>query len=257
MPSKPEPEATLPCDQCGYANEPERVYCHNCGSKLDRSLLPKAAEKAQRSPEKVRKHIEKMTNPRSGGFGREIRALFKVAIFSALLAVVLLVIQKPINVPEVQKGGIPRLVSSDLMEALGAPKPTAVSFSDDDINHYLQQTIKPKDTMVPGVQVAHAYVACVPGVLHIYAQHSVFGLPLFSCIEYRLEVKGGKFTPTIVGGAFGKLAVDPRLMQYADYYFGTLWDSLQREHKQMDKMLSVTVQQGRIDLVTKGLAGGQ
>ena len=46
-------------------------------------------------------------------------------------------------------------------------------------------------------------------------------------------------------------------MVYADYYFGTLWESLQREHKQMDKMLSVTVQKGRIDLVTKGLAGAR
>ena len=42
-------------------------------------------------------------------------------------------------------------------------------------------------------------------------------------------------------------------IQYADYAFGTLWDSLQREHKQMDKMLSVSVQQGRVDLVTKGM----
>jgi hypothetical protein len=42
-------------------------------------------------------------------------------------------------------------------------------------------------------------------------------------------------------------------MQYADYAFGTLFTSLQREHKQMDKMLSVTVQDGRIDLVSKGM----
>ena len=86
MPTKPEPEATLPCEQCGYANEPERVYCHNCGAKLDRSLLPKTTEKPPERPEKARKRIEKMTNPKSGGVGREIKALFKVAFFSALLA---------------------------------------------------------------------------------------------------------------------------------------------------------------------------
>jgi hypothetical protein len=257
MPSKPETGATLPCEQCGYANEPERVYCHNCGSKLDRSLLPKAAQKSQDRPEKIRKRVAKMTNPNSGGVGREIKTLFKVAFFAALLAVVLLVIQKPVDLPEVKKTDSPRLVSSDLMEALGSPKPAAISFADDEINYYLKQTAKPKDTMVPGVQMVHAYVACTPGVLRIYAEHSVLGLPFFSRIDYRLEVKDGKFTPTVVGGAFGKLAVDPQLMTYADYYFGTLWDSLQREHKQMDKMLSVTVQQGRIDLVTKGLAGGR
>src|ERR1700757_2562322 len=90
MPPKPSPPSspapTLPCEQCGYVNEPERVYCHNCGSKLDRSLLPKAESKAVEAPEKVRKRVEKMTNPRSGWFGREVKALFKVVFFSALLA---------------------------------------------------------------------------------------------------------------------------------------------------------------------------
>jgi len=140
------------------------------------------------------------------------------------------------------------------MEALGSPTPARVSFSDNDINNYLKRAIKTKDTMVPGVQVVHAYVACLPGVLRIYSEQSAFGYPTFSRIDYKLEVKDGKFIPTVVGGSFGKLAVDPQLMQYADYAFGTLWDSLQREHKQMDKMLTVTVQQGRIDLVTKGMS---
>jgi hypothetical protein len=105
--------------------------------------------------------------------------------------------------------------------------------------------------------VVHAYAVCVPGLLRIYAEHAVLGLPLYSRIDHRIEVKDGKFIPTIVGGAFGKLAVDPQLMPYANYYFGTLWDSLQRERKQMDKMQSVNVQQGRINLVTKGGPGAR
>jgi hypothetical protein len=97
-------------------------------------------------------------------------------------------------------------------------------------------------------------VQCVPGVLRIFSEQDAFGYPLFSRIDYKLDVKDGKFTPTIVGGAFGKIAVDPQAMQYADYAFGTLWKSLEREHKQMDKMQRVIVGQGRIDLVTKGAA---
>ena len=151
-----------------------------------------------------------------------------------------------------------RLVSSDMMEALGSPIPKRVEFSDDDINQYLKQAIKPKDTMVPGVQVVHAYVAIAcPACCTSTSEQSAFGLPTYSRIDYKLQIKGGKFVPTIVGGAFGKLAVDPQLMQYADYAFGTLWESLEREHKEMDKMLAISVQQGRIDLVTKGLGAGR
>lgn len=254
MPANPPaPAPTLPCEQCGYANEPERVYCHNCGAKLDRSLLPKAQEKVQEHPDKAKKRIAKMTNPKSGSFLREVKTLFKVAFFSALIAAVFLILQKPDDLPEPKKSESERMINSDMMEAIGSPTPARVSFSDADINSYLKRAIKTKDTMVPGVQVVHAYVACLPGVLRIYSEQSSFGYPTFSRIDYKLEVKDGKFIPTIVGGAFGKMAVDPQLMQYADYAFGTLWDSLTREHKQMDKMLSVSVQQGRIDLVTKGM----
>jgi hypothetical protein len=257
MPSNPAPTPTLPCDQCGYANEPERVYCHNCGAKLDRSLLPKITEKPVEDPDKVRKRISKMTNPKSGVVWREIKTLFKVAFFAALIACIFLIIQKPDDLPELKKGDMMRLVSSDMMEALGSLTPARVSFTEDDVNQYLKQMLKKKETMVPGIDVVHAYVHCVPGALRIYSEQDSFGYPTYSRIDFHLEVKDGKFTATVVGGAFGKLSIDPQLMKYADYAFGTLWESLQRERKQMDKMQSVTVQEGRIDLVTKGLAAGR
>ena len=71
MAKSPEPTkpVNLTCEQCGHENEAERVYCHNCGGKLDRSLLPKEDPKTstQAAVEAARKHVAKMTNPGSGG----------------------------------------------------------------------------------------------------------------------------------------------------------------------------------------------
>ena len=62
----PTMEVKLTCGQCGYANEPERVYCHNCGSKLDRSVLPKEeAKRKEESPETARRIVARLKERRA------------------------------------------------------------------------------------------------------------------------------------------------------------------------------------------------
>jgi len=254
MPTNPPSGASLPCEQCNYENEPERVYCHNCGAKLDRSLLPKGVEKKQEAPEKARQRIAKLTNPNSGWFWRELKTLFKTAIYAALAATVLLLVQKPDGVPDLKGEPTMRLVSSDMMEAIESPAPRPLSFSEPEVNQYLKQMLKSKEGAIPGLQFVRAFVNLRPGVIRISTENSAWGYSVYSGVEYRLEVKDGKFTSTVVGGNFGRLAVDPQIMQYADYAFKSLWGALQRERKQMDKMMSIKVGDRRIDLVTKGAA---
>lgn len=249
----PSSTANLPCEQCGYLNEPERVYCHNCGAKLDRSLLPKGEEKKQEAPEQARKRIAKMTNPQSGWFWREVKMLVKVVVYAALVAVIILVAQAPDGVPDPQKKpATMRLVSSDMMEALESPAPRALSFSEEDVNQYLKQMLKAKEGTIPGVEFTRAFVNMRPGTMRISSENSVWGYPVYSGVDYHIEVKDGKFVANVIGGNFGRLAVDPQAMHYADFAFQSLWMSLQRERKQMDKMASIKVEDQRIDLVTKG-----
>jgi hypothetical protein len=252
MATNPSTTANLPCDQCGYLNEAERVYCHNCGAKLDRSLLPKPPERKMESPEETRKRVKKMTNPSSGGLGREIVTLFKVVLGSACVAALIMVGEKPDGVPEVKKELSSRMVSSDMMEAIESPLPRPVTFSEDEVNQYLKQTLKAKDGAIPGVRFERAFVNFTPGVIRISSEQSVWGYPVFSGVAHKLEIKNGKFSAVIVGGNFGRLQVDPRIMEYADAAFQKLWGALERERKQMDKMQVVVVKQGQIDLMTKG-----
>jgi len=244
------PAANLPCGQCGYENEAERVYCHNCGAKLDRSLLPKEEEGSRKieTPGQARKRIAKMTNPKSGGGMREVKTAINVLIYSALLAAIFLITQKPEGVPEPNKEVMERLVGSDLMDALAAPQPRRLDFTEAEINGHLLQLIKSKDGFV---QFKRAYVNLTPGVIHIGSEQRIFDLPFHSGVLYRLEVKDGKFTPTILGGNFGRLAVHPLAMQYLDFFFQKLWAALDRQRKQMDGMQAVEVKKGMITFVTK------
>ena len=246
--------ANLPCGQCGYENEAERVYCHNCGAKLDRSLLPKEEEGSGKTetPGQARKRIAKMTNPKSGGGLREVKTAVNVLIYSAILAAVFLVTQKPDGVPEVGKELPARFISDDMMDAVNSPQPKRVDFTEGDVNGYLQQRLKSKDAGSAGMEFKRAYVNLLPGVIHIGSEQSLFGLLVYSGVLYRLEVRDGKFTPTIVGGNFGRLAVHPFAMQYLDFFFQKLWSALPNERKQMDRMQRVEVQKGTITLLSKG-----
>jgi hypothetical protein len=252
MASNPPTPANLPCAQCGFVNEAERVYCHNCGSKLDRSLLPTHDEQGEDSPAKARKRISKITNPKTGFVFQEVKAFFKVELAAAAVAALFLIGQKPDDVPELKKASIQRLINSDMMEAMQSPKPSLISFTEDDVNQHLKKTVKPQETLIPGVEVSRVYAVFLPGVIRMGTENSIFGYPIYAEIAFQVEVKGGKFTTSIVGGNLGLLAVDPRIMRYGEVIFQGSWEALKRERAQMDKMERVDVRKEGISLVTKG-----
>lgn len=254
MPTNPSPTANLPCELCKYLNEPERVYCHNCGAKLDRSLLPKGEEKKAEPPEKARKRIAKMTNPQSAWVGREVKMLLQVTLYAALVAAVILIAQKPDGVPDPKGELADRVVGSVLMEALEAPAPRTLAFTETEANQHLKNALKAKEGMIPGVQFVRAFVNFRPGAVRVSTENSVWGYPVFSGVDHRVEVKDGKFVATVVGGSFGRLAVHPQAMSVAGFAFQQLWVALKRERQQMDRMQSIRVEEKRIELVTKGAA---
>src|SRR3954447_16074507 len=99
MSTNPAPSQTLQCKECQYENEPERVYCHNCGAKLDRSVLPKEEEVRRESPERARRRIMRMANPSSNVVKREIGALFKTLFFAVLAACIIQCLRPPDGIP--------------------------------------------------------------------------------------------------------------------------------------------------------------
>ena len=248
------PEVKLTCGQCGYANEPERVYCHNCGSKLDRSVLPKEeGKKRDESPETARKRISKMTNPSSTSVGRELFTFVKVVASAAACAALLLTALKPDGVPETKSDLLPRMISMELADTLAIPAPRSITFTEADVNAHLLKTVKAKEGTVPGVEFKRMFVNFLGGdLLRVGTEQSLWGYPVYSGMQFKLSVAGGKLGAECVGGNFGRLSVHPAIMKYADFAFQKLWTALKRDRDQMDRMQSVKVEKGSIQLVTKG-----
>ncbi len=244
---------TLPCKQCGYSNEPERVYCHNCGAKLDRSLLPKEDQLRRESPDKARRRIRRMANPEASPILREAKALAKTLAWAAVVAALILAALPPADAPAKQAELGDRMVGSDLITALEKPQPTVVAFSEADINSFFKTSVKaaPGPDWLP-LKFDRAYVKLLPGAVRIGQRQTIYDYPLYSSTAWKLEVKDGAFTATNVGGTFGRLAVHPVLMGALDFVYQKFWTALKRERDMMSKMQMVRVEQGKITLITKG-----
>ncbi len=243
--------ANLTCAECGFVNEAERVYCHNCGKKLDRTLLPKEDAKVGESATKARKRIQKMTNPGASPMMREVKTLLRTLFWAAAVAVVILGTRQPDGVPDTRPTLASRMIQSELLEAVSSPVPRALAFSEADINQHFRSFKAKEGTTIPGVKFERAYVNLLPGVVRTCTQTSLWGYPFYAGIAHRLEVKEGKFLAPVVGGNFGRVQVHPLAMQYLDWGFRTLWPALKREHEHMQRMQSILVEKGKITLVTR------
>lgn len=245
---------TLTCAQCNFVNEAERVYCHNCGAKLDRTLLPKTEEPGRNAAEQDRKRVHKMTNPGGSPAAREVKTLFQTLLYAALVAVVIQIVRPPSSVPPAKSEELSlRLISSELQDALEAPRPVGLQFTESEVNAHLGKSLKKKTAgMFPGVQFERAYVRLEPGNVYIGMEQSLFGYALYSGVRHTVSVKDGKLLAINRGGNFGRLAVHPALMKYLVIAFRPLFTALQREKEQMEHMQQILPMKGSIFLATKG-----
>jgi len=248
----------LTCKQCGYANEGERVYCHNCGTKLDRSLLPANPEPVETLAKK-QKRIKNIVTPSRGFFAGSGKMLVMTLFYSALAAAVILMALPPDGVPpEKNKQDLldVRGLAMELEDDIQSTAPVSVTMSEAEINDYLQYTVKPAPSTWAGdsVKFERPFVNLDEGMIRITAEGKIFNWPIYSTVYYRLAIKDNKLDATVKGGNFGRLMIHPNLMMNIAPVFQNLWAALKRDKKSLDHCQSVDVHKGHVDVVTLPVA---
>ncbi len=244
----------LICSACGYANEPERVYCHNCGAKLDRKSLPK--EDPKRVHKEARR-VKSLVKPKNRFFLRFVKGLVDTLILSLFVAYLALIFVQPRKLPPVPSDE-ERLTAPQLDLALerGVYLSTTqtIVFTEKMVNSYLANRIRSKPTeLVAGLTASNesVRVAFKDGLVHIIQHKQIAGIHLYFTARYALSVKEGTLVPTNMGGAIGRAPVHPFLMNsVAQLVFPSLWKALEKEHKMMGRMQEIKIQDGQIILVT-------
>lgn len=245
----------LICPECRHENEAERIYCHNCGARLDRTGLA-AKEAAIEDPKKTHQRLRKMFDPSRGKLRRNFFFICKLVLGACVLAAVFEMILAP-DVPPARKSiGLPAEINFDIEKAELSHAAVQLRYTQDQVNAYLEYALKNKHSLdKPLLKFDRAIVGFGEGSCTITVERSVFGYPVYTRAFYQVAVSNGKIGASNNGGSIGRLQVHPQIMQYADLIFGDLWQALDRERKLVAKMSGIEFHNGNVTLAVSPPSG--
>jgi hypothetical protein len=241
----------LVCLECRRENEPERIYCHDCGARLDRTALAKVAPKGEDVKETQRR-LKTMLDPQRA----KIRHLFfktSKVILGALATAVVIQMLLPPDLPARPKAGeFPPQINLDIENAALNHQATPLQYTDAQVNAYLLNALKSKQAALSKLlQFERAVVSFDETVCRITAERSLFGFSVYSSTSSKVTMQNGTLNATNVGGTVGRMPIHPLLMKYADALFADLWGALDREKKSVAKMGTIEFHPQAVVLVPK------
>lgn len=228
----------LICPECRHENETERIYCHECGARLDRSALTKPDP--QKKVKDARRRLQLLDPQRV-----KLRLMFfktsKIVIGAFFAAGVIQMILPP-DVPAAVKSlTLPPQIGLDLENAAMDHRPKPIKYSEADVNAYLDNVTRRKQGSLKEwlLEFDRVIVGFDEGRCRITAQRSLFGFPLYTTTFCTVEPRDGKLFVSNLGGSIGRMPVHPRIMKFDDLLFGDLWTVLNREAKTVAKMAAL------------------
>lgn len=241
----------LVCPECRRENEPERIYCHDCGARLDRTALAKLAPKGEDVKETQRR-LKTMLDPQRA----KIRHLFfktSKMILGALATAALIQMLLPPDLPDRPKSGeFPPQINLDIENAVLNHQTAPLQYTEAQVNAYLGGALKSKQAALSKVLNFERAVANFDEtVCRITAERSLFGFSVYTSTTSKVAVQNGALNATNIGGSVGRLPVHPLIMKYGDVMFTDLWAALDRERKSVAKMATIEFHPQAVVLVPK------
>lgn len=229
----------LVCPECQRQNEPERIYCHDCGARLDRSALAKVAPKGE-DPKETHRRLHKMFDP-----GRiKMRLMFfkisKLVLGAAALAALIQMLRAPQELPERVKNIELQQINLDLENAITNRSAAPLQYAETQVNDYLINVVKNKRAALSKVlEFERAFVKFEEGVCQITAERSLLGFSVYHALSNKVAFQNGALSISPNGGRIGRLPIHPMIMKYGDILFTDLWAVLDRDRKSVSKMATI------------------
>ena len=224
----------LICPECRRENEPERIYCHDCGTRLDRSALGPRKAASTETPQQVHERVSGMFDHRRGRTRALVIKFVKLVLAAGLAAVVVLMLLPPPALPPITKSEtLPPQISLDLEGMTQYHRPPQLHYSEGEVNAYLAYVLGKKKESLDHLLLnfERATVWFHPGVAEATVGRSIFGYAIYTSGAFNAQLQGGKLSVTATSGAIGRLPIHPALMRYAGILFGDVVRAMERERK--------------------------
>jgi hypothetical protein len=246
--------ATLLCKQCNFENEPERVYCHNCGAKLDRALLPPEATKRE-DLQATQARVRSVVRPTRLGVGPFLRNLLLSLLVAAVLAALVAMAQPPEDRPTFSADAVMASppISDDIEDLVQTPSARRLSYSEDQVNCFLQATLRAKEEGGFGIQVKfeRTFVRFQEGLCRATLQESVFGYSFYISSTDAVEIRNGVLITHPVAGSIGRLQIPGKMMPGVEKALGSMWSALDTYKKLVSRLGSITFHPGSVEVAGK------
>ena len=232
----------LVCPECRRENEPERIYCHDCGARLDRSVLAKAPPKEE-DPNATQKRVKAMFDPGRALMKKRFFDTSKLVLGAVAAAALVQMLRSP-DLPEKSKElMLPVQVSMDLENATMTPGSAPLRYSDEQLNHYLGYALKSKQTALSNyLNFERAVVAFEQDLCRLTVERSLYGFSLYTTNMFTAAIAGNNLVLKSKGGMIGRMPVHPMLMQYSGILFRDLAAVFERERKSASKLAAIEFQ---------------
>ena len=230
----------LVCPGCQRENEPQRIYCHDCGARLDRSALAKQKSQEE-DPQVTQRRLRTMLDPARAKRQQLFFFISKVLLGALLLAAIFQLLRPPDLAPKAKISVLPAQINMDLENLSLDPRAGPLRYSEDQVNAYLGYSLRNKQAALSHFLLHFERVVAdlEVGYCDLAVERSLFGFPIVTTGSYTFAIENGKVTSTSRGGYIGRMPVRPALMRLGDFLFADVRSAVERDRKSLAKLGSI------------------
>lgn len=209
----------IKCGQCGHENDLTRVFCQNCGSRLERGDQAPAPTGPSVTPVPVKRKSKVQGPSAMTLLGQFVKAVFSIAFFGAVLALFIQLGRSPDGIPAaptvVNEAAATGLYDSLKANTSSPFRRPATKFKQEQINNYLASRLAGASTSGPslGAQFGRAFVVLNEGMFQFYVERRYLGLSIYFRIDCEPLAGPEGATAFVKGGAIGRMPVHPAIMK--------------------------------------------